>query len=471
MYRAKPLRLQSSLLDGEESYCLYCLDERFVSVLLAMSERLYWLKTWESQDGTQSHLTKAQKSVIQRGVNALVECTDISDMQSNIELILEKLKELGEMNINLSCGGGCGCGCSGGGQYPGDTSTDFPPGGDPPLPGSEPGELTAVELCNRAWDVTSRFIQFFQKAKVRNNGSPLSAGAVSSLLYELLIYLGYGSGVAALTLALANYWASGVVDSAIQMFVEIRPQLINAIRGTQSPQAAYEACKQIVSSSGYGVFTRAVGWALLFVADWDKVYSAEGWSHPSYDECDGTPEPEVCWLPPGYHLESPTIESEVASTYTTSETFETGVSDPCGEVSIVDTSGQFTATNQNWEPIWKIRADSSPDAVGVALWADVSQGYGGNSPSEPVVGVGISDDETLPLDGRFDESSGYKFIACYADDYSALSPVADEILALPGGFNLGTEYYFFGAYRRCGASGTPGGINRLKLRVGFIVPD
>lgn len=437
-----------------------------------MKASLLFLGKWVAWERTLDNRAVAMADAFDAAYKLSMGDCEVCDLDAIRNIIAQELEK---MAVNVYCGGGggggCGCGCGGSSGYPGDTSSDFPPGGDPPLPGSEPGTVTAQELCERAWDVTARFVQFFQRAKMRNNGSPLSQQAVSSILYELLIYLGYGSGVAALTLAMANYWASGVVDSCIAMFQEIRVALVNAIRSTQSPVEAYQACKQIVSASGYGVFTRLVGWALLFVADWDKVYSVEGWTHPSYDECDGTPDPEVCWLPPGYHLEPVELELVTSSTYTISEDIQVGASDPCGTLTILDVSSQFTGTSQNWEPIYSFVSDGVPSAVGVAIWAEINQGYGGNSPSEPVCGVAISDDEPLPTDGRFDQPAGYKFIACYGDDFAALSVVADESLAMPGGFNFGTDSYHFGLYRRCGVSGTPGGVNRVKLRIGVIVPD
>lgn len=164
--QGKPVRIRASRLNSGGD-CLVLLPVGFRDALLDLSGRMKWSRVWTDDEWNSISLTESQASIVELGIQRLVDCVDINVIN------------------NVSCGG---CGCSGDGtdvtviieddeetggftedSLPDDVQGELDPEGDVPqtLQDSGIGSWTDydVYMCDVAWfvaEVIPRFLRIVE---------------------------------------------------------------------------------------------------------------------------------------------------------------------------------------------------------------------------------------------------------------------------------------------------------------------
>lgn len=468
---AKSVNLYAKLLRQEPEYCLYCLDYRFVDVLLSLTERMKWSSTWIEENGEYAVLTDVENQVIERGIWSLLQCQDLTDLQEQISQVLTLLQENGNMSGNNCC---CGCGCNGG-QNPIANDESIPPGGDTPPTGTTT-TTDEVWICNASVDVCERYKQFWQV--VSNYATSLSASVLGGILDGLFIFYGYGGAFAVLLSTIGQYLTQGLAQSCIAMLNEVCPAVVSAIRTAANAQEAKSSVQSIMlAASNHPWYARQANWALATLGNWEMVFTPGSWDVPQLTECSEIIPPDECFLEGlGYALESPSaMESYTTAqsddSLTISQDIALDVDDPCGTVGLFNSAAAITAPNQTWRPFVRFKR-AGAGAIGYVILVDRNEAIGGNGPSQPLNRVGF-DNNGLAVDENTEASfisyAPFSFACVQAAYVDELEPIFGEVARIEIA-DLDDKWILFDLYK-----GSSGGNNKfgglvVNLRIAFIVP-
>lgn len=477
---AKSVKIRVSALRSIEPYsCYYCLDSRFISCLLALSERLFWKSTWINDQGEREQLTDQEYALLNEGVYALMQCQTFDDIQNQINMLVHNINNLANQigDNNMCCC--CNCGNNGttlpGGNQP-------PPGGStnpvpPPTP-QEPQTATQIHKCNAGNYIIDGLLQFIAEVRYYAPAAGMLTWAVIQLL---MLATGVMLFFQPIATALLDILLTGGIENMCDQITAIlnaeRANLVNAMKQATSQANAKYQCQQITNSSANGT-TQAKNLLhyLWESVDWNVLFDEE-FDVPSYPECESVPEPEDCMpaLPAGYGYVQPFDISnpacgEQTSEYTTVLTIEGGESSGCEDVMVIHNEFQFSDTNQTHREWFLVQPETNiPNKVGIVYYTRVNQCPGGNSPAGYVARVGFTLNDGCTVSGGVEHQPGQSLMFCTAAELATLSPYFTEAHAADGSFDFDTDSTMCNNYRRVGVTGVPGGLNIHEFSVAYIV--
>ncbi len=239
---------------------------------------------WE-RDGTNraSLAARAWKDAIDYTFeNGWLVC---EDMQDKLDDILDQLRTLNDMQINVNCGCGCNCGCSGGSG-----NTDLlNPDGTPintPLPNppstTEPDEFVGAWQCDAANEFVDGWIDFYNNL--------LSVGALGSVSVTVLLPLfvaatiltGGMVAIIALVMALTISPGIAVLGWVTAWLEENRSELICVMANSLTPATAYQnvtaylvANKMNSNGSFAGEWVENILKPALQDTDWNLLFTPD----------------------------------------------------------------------------------------------------------------------------------------------------------------------------------------------------
>lgn len=244
-----------------------------------------WLQ-WEKDNTNRASLAaKTWKDAIDYTFeNGWLQCEDMLD---KIDDILDQLKELNNMNVNVCCGG-CGCGCKGGGNGGGFVGDDGLPieTNLPPVPSNqEPESYNGAWTCDAAHQFVDQWIDFY--ANTFNLGiiGNASIGAVLSIAIAAGILTGGIGLLLILVAALALVPAATASDWIRDWLVENTDGLICAMVSAATPAGAYNNAIAYLAahkSDQHGSF--AGGWIERIIqpvfqdTDWNLLFTPDSFT-------------------------------------------------------------------------------------------------------------------------------------------------------------------------------------------------
>lgn len=415
--------------------------------------------------------------VWQQAVSLTLQTWDSEDCgmvsQEVINGIISRLEELENMNICVNCG--C-CNCNNNqNNIPNDDT--FPPGENPPPTGNT-STSDSVWLCNASYDVTGRFIQFWQNVKDYASVG-VSASVLEAILDGLVIFFSFGQPVAVLMSYIGQFLTEAFANSLISLFTNLRPAIISAIRTATNAAAAETAVKNLVWSSPYPLPQRAAAYALVDLGNWDMVYTPESWSVPDNENCSEIVPPGTCWLPTGYDVQRANqYVEDTASEFTVSSTITPNAgTDDCGSYSSANYTALLSATNQTWEVVLRaMYLQEVNEAIGYVITVEFNEAIGGNSPSIPVARVSFSLEPNPPPYYSFDEYAVFRFVAVKAAHMSAFEPLIGGAIGelqqiTDNDWDFETEWVHHKLYKRSGVSNNQFGGVGISIKFQYIYPS
>lgn len=266
---------------GGEDVFVFCLESRFRDYLLSIIDDRYQWAIWVDSDGTRRQGTDDEVRVFEDGMTELVEGIKLSKL-------LETIEDIALNGGNEMC---CCCGCKE------DDGTVLPEPGNPsdpnpipnPIPDEPPVIISGSDKCDRATEISSRFVDVFVKFDVYWQTVTVSVQAVEAFITQYLqgfaLAVIRGWIMSMLTTAISAVILANLAEKAKEAAQSIQQQLMcvvyNATSAAQAKQNWFAVVAQVRDVYGVAVHFLLAG--VSYAIDFTKVMSTFIQTDPIYE--------------------------------------------------------------------------------------------------------------------------------------------------------------------------------------------